>query len=407
MTKKQNENNLENNQNTDTNKNKVDVNDYIFLKPHRKKKKVYAHSSTYSSVQDDTDYIAVSSTRSSGHSRRKKKMKTWKKVLLSIVCTLLGLILVVTGSIALLIYKGGQEMVKTDYAISSPEGGESKNNGQYVIYNGETYEFNENITNILVIGTDKRNSNDINENGTGGQADVLILAAVDTSTGETTLINISRDTMTEVDSYSAGGSYIGTEVEQICLSYAYGDGNESSCENTVNSVKRLFYNIPINTYLSFNLDGIAVINDSVGGIDVTSPETINDFTEGETYHLMGNSAESFVRSRNHETADANSLRMKRQQIYLTSFINKVIEQTKKDFSTPLNLFNLSSDYTCTNLNASKVCYLAEIAVTGGGLSIDMTTVPGEVKMGETYAEFYVNEDAFYELFLDVFYTKTS
>lgn len=407
MTKKQNENNLENNQNTDTNKNKNDVNDYIFLKPHRKKKKVYTHSGTYSSVQDDTDYIAVSSTRSSGHSRRKKKMKTWKKVLLSIVCTLLGLILVVTGSIAFLIYKGGQEMVKTDYAISSPEGVESKNNGQYVIYNGETYEFNENMTNILVIGTDKRNSNDINENGTGGQADVLILAAVDTSTGEITLINISRDTMTDVDSYSAGGAYIGTEVEQICLSYAYGDGNETSCENTVNSVKRLFYNIPINTYLAFNLDGIAVINDSVGGIDVTSPETINEFTEGETYHLMGDSAESFVRSRNHETADANSLRMKRQQIYLTSFINKVIEQTKKDFSTPLNLFNLSSDYTCTNLNASKVCYLAEIAVTGGGLSIDMTTVPGEVKMGETHAEFYVDEDAFYELFLDVFYTKTS
>lgn len=78
---------------------------------------------------------------------------------------------------------------------------------------------------------------------------------------------------------------LGTEKQQICLSYSYGDGKESSCENTVNSVQRLFYNIPINTYFSLDLDGISALNDSVGGVDVVSPETIGEFVEEKAITL--------------------------------------------------------------------------------------------------------------------------
>lgn len=360
-----------------------DFNDYIFTKPHKsKKRKVKSHS----------------------QSTTRKKKKRLKKVLLSIGCVFLGLVLLVVGTYTYLFIKGSSELFEGNYSITAPQGVETQNQGEFVVYNGKTYEYNQNITSILFMGVDKRELEETEVNGTGGQADVIVLFAVDTKTGKISMINISRDTMTDVTVYSANGGYVGSQEQQLCLAYAYGDGKKTSCENTVNSVKALFYNIPIKSYLALDLDGIAAVNDSIGGVDVTSPETIGDFVNGQNYHLEGSLAESFVRSRNHESADANTLRMQRQQVYATQFMNKVISATKEKITTPVDLFNSSSPYTCTNLNPSKILYLAQSVVMSNGMSVEMNTVPGEAKMGETYAEYYVNESEFYELFLNVFYT---
>jgi hypothetical protein len=35
----------------------------------------------------------------------------------------------------------------------------------------------------------------------------------------------------------------------------------------------------------------------------------------------------------------------------------------------------------------------------------MYTVPGETKMGDEFEEYYVDEDEFYDLVIQVFYTK--
>lgn len=360
-----------------------DFNDYIFTKPHKsKKRKVKSHS----------------------QSTTRKKKKRLKKVLLSIGCVFLGLVLLVVGTYIFFFIKGSSELFESNYSITAPQGVETQNQGEFVVYNGKTYEYNKNITSILFMGVDKRELEETEVNGTGGQADVIVLFAVDTKTGKISMINISRDTMTDVTVYSANGGYVGSQEQQLCLAYAYGDGKKTSCENTVNSVKGLFYNIPIKSYLALDLDGIAAVNDSIGGVDVTSPETVGEFVNGQNYHLEGSLAESFVRSRNHESADANTLRMQRQQVYATQFMNKVISATKEKITTPVDLFNSSSPYTCTNLNPSKILYLAQSVVMSNGMSVEMNTVPGEAKMGETYAEYYVNESEFYELFLNVFYT---
>ena len=360
-----------------------DLNDYVFTKPHKTKK----HKS-----------------KSHSQSTPRKKKKRLKKVLLSIGCVLLGLILLVVGTYTYLFIKGSSELFEKDYSITAPQGVETQNQGEFVVYNGKTYEYNKNITSILFMGVDKRELEETEVNGTGGQADVIVLFAVDTKTGKISMINISRDTMTDVTVYSANGGYVGSQEQQLCLAYAYGDGKKTSCENTVNSVKGLFYNIPIKSYLALDLDGIAAVNDSIGGVDVTSPETVGNFVSGQNYHLEGSLAESFVRSRSHESADANTVRMQRQQVYATQFMNKVISATKEKITTPVDLFNSSSPYTCTNLNPSKILYLAQSVVMSNGMSVEMNTVPGEAKMGEIYAEYYVNESEFYELFLNVFYT---
>ncbi|MCD8025928.1 MAG: LCP family protein [Clostridiales bacterium] len=334
-------------------------------------------------------------------------MKTWKKVALGVLCTLLSLAVLIAGSIALLINKGSSELLSESYIVTAPDGVETQDGGDYVVYNGHTYQLNKKVTSILCMGIDKRDLGKTSTGTGGGQADAIILIAVDTSNGNTTMINISRDTMTDVSVYSAGGSFVDTETMQICLSYAYGDGEESSCENTVSSVQRLFYNIPINSYMSLDLDGISAINDSIGGVDVVSPETIGDFVQGKTYHLEGDLTEAFVRTRDTSQLDSNNGRMQRQQTYLSAFISNFVEQTKEDISTPLSLYNTASPYVCTNINSSRVVYLAQNIVLNGGLSTDIKTIPGTVEEGEEYAEFYVDETEFYEMFLSIYYTQIS
>ncbi len=386
-----------------------DIDDYIFTRKRRVKKPTQeetntsAYSENYEFVKSDRSNDRAK-RRKHRHSAKRHRMKRWKKVLLSIGCVFLSIILLAVGTLTYLFFKGSSELLDGDYTITAPEDIETQNDGEFVVYNGKTYQYNKNVTNILFMGIDKRELEETEVLGTGGQADVIVLLAVDTKTGKISMINISRDTMTDVTVYSANGGYVGSETQQLCLSYAYGDGKEKSCENTVNSVKRLFYNIPIKTYLALDLDGIAAVNDSVGGVDVTSPETIGDFVKGQNYHLEGQLAESFVRSRSHESADANTLRMQRQQVYATQFMNKVISATKENITAPVDLFNASSPYTCTNLNPSRVLYLAESIVMSDGMSVEMSTVPGESKMGKEYAEFYVDESKFYEQFLSVFYT---
>lgn len=392
-----------------------DANDFVFMSPKKYRKKSHKGSSSESKSSDDLTIIKSDrSTPASGfgrkhHSHRKskkKKMKTWKKILISIVSVLLGLVLVFSGIVFLLWHKGSQELSNpTDLHISAPDNVQKQNQGEYVVYNGKTYKFNKNIVNTLLMGVDNRTIDGDRTIGSAGQSDVNILMSIDTSTGKTTLFNISRDSMVDVSEYSAGGAYVGMEKMQLCLAYSFGDGKETSCENQVEAVQRLFYNIPINTYFALDLDGISAVNDSIGGVDVVCPISIGDtFIEGETYHLVGDMAEKFVRIRDMDVVDANNSRMARQKAYIQSFINTVIQQTKEDISTPLDIFNAVGDYSCTNLNASRIMYLAGVAVSNQSMSYEMCNVPGEVKMGDVYAEYYVNEKEFYEMFLNVYYT---
>lgn len=112
--------------------------------------------------------------------------------------------------------------------------------------------------------------------GKAGQADALFLLVLDTKTGKSRLIAISRDTMTDVNVYSTLEILSEREKLQLCLAYTYGDGKEKSCENTVRAVSRLFYGMPVAAYAALDLDAIAVLTDAVGGVEVTGHQRSDD-----------------------------------------------------------------------------------------------------------------------------------
>lgn len=376
---------------------KLDIEGYKFLKS-----------------QKSSHHHHSSSGHGSGHShhgtrvrkRRRRKMKTWKKVLIIVVSVVLAIVLATVGTVVYLINKGQSEMFDSRLSVSVPEELPAKveDDGDYIEYNGHSYCYNKDVTNILFMGIDK-NLDEENEAGTGGQADVIVMIAMDVKNDKMTLIALPRDTMTEVAIYTPVGKYTGMENMQVCMAYAYGDGKETSCENTVSAVRRIFYNIPVRTYYALDLEGIAAMNDCVGGIDVVSPETISEFVEGENYHLMGKQAELFVRARDKSSYDSSLKRLERQKVYARGFISTMLSMIKRDITSAVSVFNDSAPYSCTNLNAAKVAYLAKEFAFGGAMDTDMVSVPGKMGNDGKYAEYKIDEKAFFELFLSVYYEK--
>ena len=339
-----------------------------------------------------------------------------KKGPLIAVLVILGiLVLLLATAVGAYFYlnKKGEAQLKKNQSIASitaPEEASSEDDGKMIVYNGAKYKYNEDNINILFMGID-RDMQDTGEKviGENGQADVLIWAALDSKTGHLSLINISRDAMVDVNKYNVKDKYLGTDKMQLCLAYSYGDGKEKSCENTLQSVSRLMYGMPVNAYVAIDYSAIAPLNDAIGGVTVNVLEDLTQsdsaLKAGETVTLHGEQAQTYVRSRNTEVLDSNNQRMERQKQYIDAFLQQAISQTRKNPTLPVTLYNDVSDYMVTNISASEVTHLATLMIQNGVSGGDILTVPGEVTQGDVYAEFNPDDKELYKLILSVFYKE--
>lgn len=403
---------------------KDDADDFIFARyssRHSKHKHRHHHAESQSGSESPVKSESEQHFRySPSHKKKSFKNKTTSQkirtILLYILIAILVLILSLGGGLLLMVAIGNNQLTNYgDVSMTAPEltGKDVSvlNSGKTIIYEGKEYVFNENMTSILCIGVDKYEMGLEDEQvGTGGQADALYMIALDTKTGETDVIAISRDIVTDIGIYSPEGEYLRTEKHQLCLSYAYGNGKDTSCLNTVTAVERLFYQLPIQSHIAIDLDAVAQLNDAIGGVTVTMID--DDFIDsniirhykGETLTLYGEDARRYLQVRKTHELHSSVDRMSRQINYLKAFSKKALEMTKEDIGLPLELYNIIEDNSSTNLTPSKITAFATTIVTNGIQELNFVTVPGEIQRGETYAEYIVDEAAFYEMFLDIYYT---
>lgn len=319
------------------------------------------------------------------------------------------IILAAAITFAVMSAKGKKELLNYEsVSVETPEELDvvAEDDGQTVTYNGKKYKFNSNVASIVFIGVDKSGLG-TGTYGDAGQADAIYIYTYDTETKKSKIICVSRETMAEVNMYSTSGTPAGIETRQLCLAFAYGDGRESSCENTLTSLSRIFYNIPFSSYVAIDWDAIAVLNDAVGGVEVNVLEDIYDLKKGEDVTLTGQDAFYYVQYRDISYLESNSARLDRQKQYITNFANKVIASAKKDITIPLDLYGVLSDYMVTNVTASQVSYIAAEAVSSAKnmSDVDFISIEGETVQGEEHAEFYPDKAALYEVVLDVFYNE--
>lgn len=280
-------------------------------------------------------------------------------------------------------------------------------------YNGKTYQYRDNLTNILCLGIDSRDGIAREKTpGKAGQADCVILAVLDDEAKTIQLINISRDSMVPVHVYATDGSYVEDRTEQLALQYAYGNGREWSCQLMEQAVSDLFYGLPIHGYCALSMNSIADLNDAVGGVTVTVPEDLAKmqpklFTAGTTVTLKGNLAYHFVHDRDYKSTDiaSNNKRIARQKTYAVAFVNQMKQGMKEDLSLPVKLYNTAEKQMVTSISLDQAIYLCTEYMNCSFDTDNIYTIEGEVTKGEEYAEFNVDDDALYQLILDVFYEE--
>ena len=365
----------------------------------------------------------MSSRRYEGKFAAKKEKKQHRfplgvRILFTTLIVLL-LLVVAAGTAGLIMHQIGRNkmMIDPDTVVSFPTDVDEKNlivqkddNGKQISYQGHTYELNENLATFLFMGIDATISDDPSLPGQAGQADVILIVAVDTQTGKTKILCFPRDTCAEVDVYSTSGVYVRTDTTQLCLAYAYGDRHKLSCENMLTSVERFLYGIQLNSYLALDMNGILCANDSIGGVTLTSKLSFKgqdgrQIDEGETITLLGKDAERYIRSRSHETMDANLARMDRQKQYVSAFVSTVIHQAKGDPTSIINLYQLLSPYMVTDLGLDKITFLAPVALKTGG-EFEFRTIETErIEMVNDYPMYYLDENDLQDAVVNTFYTQ--
>ena len=282
-------------------------------------------------------------------------------------------------------------------------------------YNGKTYQYKDNLMNILCLGIDSRDGIAKEKTpGKAGQADCVILAVLDDEAKTIQLINISRDSMVPVHVYATDGSYVEDRTEQLALQYAYGNGRDWSCQLMEETVSELLYGLPIHGYCALSMNSIASLNDAVGGVTVTVPEELAElkpklFTAGEMITLKGNKANEFVRARAVNSPDvaSNNKRIARQKAYAVAFVNQLKQGMKEDMTLPVKLYQTAEKQMVTSLSLDQAVYLCTEYMNCSFDTDNIYTIDGAVTMGEKYAEFNVDDDALYQLILDVFYEEVN
>lgn len=355
------------------------------------------------------------------YNSKKEKHKKGLKIFSIVMIALASLTLVLTSAVVIFNYSGKKAMHDySDMTISVPVEEFEKlesidSSGKTIVYNGETYAFNENVATVTLMGIDIKDFEKTDRKvGENGQADAIYIAVLDTNTKKLTILGVSRDTMVDVNVYNKDGEFVNTENMQLCLSYAYGDGAHTSCENTIVSLERLFYGMQFDTYFSIDTRALETLTNEIGGVTVTSLmdfESVNlnrTIYKGEEITLYGADATTYIRSRDTKELDSNNDRMARQSQFMKAFVAKIWNSVKSNPSSVVNLYKTIDNYSTTNLTTSKMVYLSSTAISmlDSYKEIEYVNVAGEIKKGE-YAEFYPDQDALMETLLDLFYVKVT
>ena len=234
------------------------------------------------------------------------KKNTRKAIRQRKICMLLIIILIIVLSIL----GGGYYLLSQKNAALPKTGGQNSDslnqtdlnqNSDTVEYKGEAYKYNDHLSNYLFLGIDTREAVDTYQSqADAGQADAIFLVSMDRATEKIKVLFLPRDSMTRIEVFNPYGQSLGETTDHLNIQYAFGDGKEKSCELMKTAVSDMLDGLPIQGYCSMNMDGISVITDFVGGIQLTIPDDsladVNPkYKKGAVVDITGETAEQFVR----------------------------------------------------------------------------------------------------------------
>lgn len=334
------------------------------------------------------------------------KFRVDVRVLKGTAAILAVVLVLLAGMLLLQRWENTQDApVSSSGDASSVEAGAPVDGREITYYNGTAYARREDLETVLLLGVDKFEGETPEGYINNQQADFLLLLVMDKQHETCTPIQLNRDTMTQIQILGVTGEAAGTFTGQLALAHTYGSGEEDSCENTVLAVSNLLYGMEIDHYVSLTMDGVALLNDLVGGVTV---EVLDDFSgiddslmQGETVTLQGPQALTYVRSRGGMEDSSNLHRMERQRQYLSALQQQLKAAVQQEDGFTLDALLQLNEYMVSDCTVNQLSDLGDSLATYQ--VSDILTTPGDAQEGEEFMEFTVDEAALQQLVMDVFY----
>ena len=172
--------------------------------------------------------------------------------------------------------------------------------------------------NVLVMGSDRR------AGGTDARSDTTILIHVSADRKDAYGVSLPRDAIVDRPDCRVGGETVPGASDTIFNS-AFTVGGAQCTIQTVESLTDIY----IDHFVTVDFNGFKDMVDAVGGVEVCIPEDVDDdehdihFDAG-TQVLKGQQALDYVRERYVLSVTGDIGRMKRQQAFIASMVNKVM-----------------------------------------------------------------------------------
>lgn len=180
--------------------------------------------------------------------------------------------------------------------------------------------------NILLLGSDSRSGQKDVLGQTPGLSDTTILLHLSADRSRAYGVSIPRDLMVprpECRSKESGKTLPAVDIAQWNEAFALGG---EAC--TIAQFEQLT-DIRVDHFVVVDFTGFKSMVDALGGVTVCVPTEVNDpigriYLPAGTYEVTGNQALDYVRVR-HEISDNGDIgRMRRQQAFLASMVNKAV-----------------------------------------------------------------------------------
>jgi LCP family protein required for cell wall assembly len=169
--------------------------------------------------------------------------------------------------------------------------------------------------NVLLLGVDRRPKEQY------ARTDTIILVTIDPATGKAGMLSIPRDLWVTIPGYGEN---------RINTAHYVGDKNGYPGGGPALAMKTVQYNlgVPVHFYMRVDFDGFRRIVDTLGGIEIDVPQTINDpkypdenygydpfYIEAGSQHLNGNMALKYARTRATRGSDFDRARRQQQVLF--------------------------------------------------------------------------------------------
>lgn len=218
------------------------------------------------------------------------------------------------------------------------------------------YERKERV-NILLLGIDKR------PDEVYSRTDTMILVTVDPNTRTAGMLSIPRDLWVSIPGY---------DEDRVNKAYFLGDRYAYPGGGPALTMKTIQYNlgVPVHFYAQIDFDGFRQVVDTLGGIDIYVPQTIDDptfpdnnygydpfYIEAGQHTLDGYTALKYARTR--ATPGADFSRAERQQAVLLAIKDKALQLNMVP-KVP-ELWNTMAGAFETNLELIDIVELSQLA----------------------------------------------